>query len=97
MTYTLIARHEVKDFDTWKQFFDGSGEFVTSAGVIASSLHRDLDNPNMVTVQHQFADAGKAKAFMARLDSDEFRKGDPLTKMGVIMDTMVAMGMEDVE
>lgn len=97
MTYTLIARHEVKDFDIWKQLFDGSAEFVTMAGVIASSVHRDLDNPNVVTVQHQFEDAGKAKAFMARLDSDEFRKGDPVTKGGAIPETIVAMLMADVE
>ncbi len=97
MTYTLIGRHEVKDYDTWKQMFDGSAEFVKSAGVIASKVHRDLDNPNMVTVQHQFADAGKAEAFFARLNSDEFRKGPPVTKGGAILETMVAMVMLDVE
>lgn len=100
MTYTLIARHEVKDYDTWKQMFDGSGgsaDFKSMAGIIASSLYRDLDNPNVVTVRHQFADAGKARAFLARLDSDEFRNGDPVKKMGVIVETMVAMVMQDVE
>ncbi len=97
MTYTLIARHEVKDFDTWKQGFDARAEYLITAGVIASSVHRDLDDPNMVTVQHQFTDLGAAKAFMARFDSDEFRNSDVLKKAGVNLETMVAMGMEDVE
>ena len=97
MTYTLIARHEVKDFNTWKQSFDGGAEFVKSKGVIASRVQRDLDNPNMVTVQHQFADADTIKAFMALVNSDTFRKGEPVTKGGVILETMAVMATQDVE
>ncbi len=96
MTYTLIARHEVTDYDTWKQMFDGSGELHRMAGIIATRVHRDVDNPNMVTVQHQFPDAGTAKAFFSRLDSDEFRNNDGIKKAGVKLETMVGMMMEDV-
>lgn len=50
MTATSIARHEVKDFDAWMEMFKGGAEIKKGLGVIAESVHRDLDNPNMVTV-----------------------------------------------
>lgn len=96
MTASLIVRSEVKDFDTWKKTFDGGAEFVKGLGVIASSVHRDLGNPSIVTVHHQFVDAGKAKAFADVINSDVFRKGDPVNKGGVIPETVVVFVMEDV-
>lgn len=96
MTASLIVRSEVKEFDTWKKSFDGGAEFVKGLGVIASSVHRDLDNPNIVTVRHQFVDADKAKAFANVINSDVFRKGDPVKNGGVILDTMMVFVMQDV-
>ena len=79
MTATSIARHEVKDFDAWMEMFKGGAEIKKGLGVIAESVHRDLDNPNMVTVINQFADAATARAFVDALKSERFRKaGDYL-------------------
>lgn len=96
MTASLIVRSEVKDFDTWKKSFDGGAEFVKGLGVIASTVHRDLDNPSIVTVRHQFVDADKAKAFADVVNSDLFRKGDPVIKGGVLPDTVVVFVMHDI-
>ena len=95
MTASLIARHEVKDFDAWMEMFNNGAEIKKGLGVIAQSVHRDLDNPNMVTVYHQFADAATARAFAGAMNSDRFRK--PATESGnILLETLVVMVMADV-
>lgn len=95
-TASLIARHEVKDYDAWMQMFNGGTAIKKELGVIAESVHRDLDNPNMVTVIHQFADAATARAFADALKSDRFRK--QATESGnILLETHVVMVMADVE
>lgn len=96
MTVSMFTRSKVKDFGVWKEMFDGSGDFVKQHGVIASNVLRDLDDPNLVIVHQQFADAETAKAFEAMLHGDGFRKGDPVVKGGVILDTMEVWLGEDV-
>jgi len=96
MTVSMFARNKVKDFATRKALFDESAEFVKGKGVIASKVLQDLDDPNLVIVHHQFADARTAKAFMALVNSDLFRKGDPVKNGGVILETMEMWVGEDV-
>ena len=88
MTVSMFTRSKVKDFATWKESFDGGAEFVKQKGVIASKVLCDLDDPNLVIVHHEFADADTAKAFVALVNSDLFRKGDPVKKGGVILETL---------
>lgn len=94
-TASLIARHEVKDYDAWMQMFNGGAAIKKELGVIAESAYRDLDNPNMVTAYHQFADAATARAFADAMNSDRFRK--PAQASGILLETMVVMLMADVE
>jgi len=94
MTVSGIARHEVNDFDTWKKNYDGSAEYIKGLGVIADSVHRDLDNPNMVTVYHQFADVATAEAFTAALNSGDFKA--QAAQSGIQLETMVLYLMQDV-
>lgn len=93
MTVTLIGRHEVKDFDAWKKVYDSSTAIRDESGVMADSIHRDLDNPNLVTVYHQFADAAAASAYAARLDSDQFRA--MAEEVGIVLPVEVRL-MTDV-
>ena len=85
----------MKDFDAWMEEFKGADETKKALGVIAESVHRDLDNPNMVTVYHQFADAATARAFADRLNSDRFR-GPATESENILLETMVVMMMADV-
>jgi quinol monooxygenase YgiN len=94
MTVSGIARHEVNDFDTWKKSYDASAEYIKGMGVIADSVHRDLDDPNMVTVYHQFADVATAKAFTATLNSGDFKA--QAAQSGVQLETMTLYLMQDV-
>lgn len=97
MTVSLIARHEVKNFDAWKKVYDGNAEFIKGLGVIAESVHRDLDNPNMVTVYHQFADVATLEAFTSAMnpESDNFKA--VAEQGGILLETLVVMVMADVE
>ena len=95
MTVSMIDRHKVDDFATWKKGYDGTGQLRKNGGVIASSVHRALDDPNTVTVIHQFADESAARAFRARLDSDEFRAMAKET--GIKPETLEAWLLKDVE
>lgn len=98
MTVSLFVRSQVKDFSTWKASFDAGAEFVKEKGVIASKALRDLDDPNLVIVYHEFADTNTAKAFMSLVDSDLFREAPdgPVKKGGVILETMEMWIGEDV-
>ncbi len=96
MTVSMVARHKVNDFAQWKKAYDEVGTAIRQqGGVIADSVHRALDDPNMVYVYHQFEDASTAKAYEARLDGDEFRA---LAKeIGINLETLEVWLLEDVE
>lgn len=59
----LFAHHTVADFATWKQGYDAYAPEQKKAGVLRKSVYRSVENPNEVTVIHDFADVGQAKAF----------------------------------
>lgn len=94
MTASLLVRHEVNDFDTWKKEYDGGTEFTKGLGIIADSVHRDLDNPNMVTVYHQFADVATVKAFTVALNGDDFKA--MAERQGIQLERMEIFLMQDV-
>lgn len=96
MTISGFVRHKVKDFATWKNMYDESSAHVhKEAGVINDRVFRDLDDPNLVVVYHEFATKEQLKAFMARLASDEFRAG-PVEMGGVLMHTLEVWTGEEV-
>lgn len=88
MTISIFVRCQVKDFDTWKASFDSGAEFIKAQGVIASQVLRGLDNPNLVIVAHQFADATKSKSYLDLINSDLFREGPPVKEGGMILETL---------
>jgi quinol monooxygenase YgiN len=64
----LFAHHTVVDFDAWKKGYDAYAPEQKKAGVLRKSVYRSVDNPNEVTVIHDFEDIQKAKAFAASPD-----------------------------
>jgi hypothetical protein len=92
----MFTRSKVKDFGVWKELFDSSAEFVKEHGVIASNVLRDLDDPNLVIVHHQFAEASAARTFFGMVNSDQFREGPPVKEGGVILETLEVWLGEDV-
>jgi quinol monooxygenase YgiN len=59
----LIVRHSVKDYAAWRKVYDDFGTTRKEMGVTAAAVYRSVDDPNDVTVTHDFATAEAAKAF----------------------------------
>ena len=60
---TLFIRHTVANFATWKQVYDSVADFQKSGGVTAQAVYQAADNPNDVTITHDFASLEQAQAF----------------------------------
>ena len=65
---TLFVRHVVSNYDAWRKAYDSVGPMQKKAGVIAEAVYRGTDNPNDVTVTHEFASAEAAAAFAGSED-----------------------------
>ena len=53
----MYVKHEFADYAAWRKL-----------GVTAQAVYQSVDNPNDVTVTHDFKSAEKAKAFVASPD-----------------------------
>ena len=94
MTVSMFVRHEVKDYAAWKKEYDKAAQFIRDNGVIAERIHRDLENPNRLTIYHQFADERTAQAFKALMNSDLFKQD--AEKNGLNLETMEVWIGEDI-
>jgi len=61
----MFVRHEVTDYGAWRKAFDAFAPIQKRAGVTYTALYQSTDNPNDVTVIHEFRNLEKAKAFAA--------------------------------
>lgn len=71
---TLFERDTVSSFDTWRKAFEDFAPTLKAKGVVASAVYQSTDNPNDITVAHDFATLDEAKAF---LDSRELHAAGP--------------------
>ncbi|WP_028753212.1 antibiotic biosynthesis monooxygenase [Rhizobium leucaenae] len=62
---TLFVRHEVSDYATWRKVYDAFRPVQKANGVLAEAVYQATDNPNDVTVTHEFATIEAAQAFGA--------------------------------
>jgi hypothetical protein len=63
----LQIEHTVRDYEAWKQAFDGDPVGREQGGVRRYRVSRLVDDPNHVQVDLEFDDADAAEAFGARL------------------------------
>ena len=61
----MFVRHEVTDYAAWKKAFDTFAPVQKKGGVFYKAVYRSADDPNDVTVIHDFHSLEKAKAFAA--------------------------------
>ena len=59
----MFIRHEVNDYAAWRKAYNDFDATRRKMGVTAQAVYRSVDNPNDVTVTHDFRSAEKAKAF----------------------------------
>lgn len=76
---TLFVRHQVKDFTAWRQAYLDAAPLQKRAGVLAESVYQAEDDPNDVTVTHEFTSFAEAKALVG---SAELR--ETMDKAGVV-------------
>lgn len=60
---TLFVRHEVADYAKWRQVYDEFAPTQKSLGVQDQAVYRAIENPNDITVRHEFATLEAAQAF----------------------------------
>ena len=67
----MYVHHEVNDYPAWRKVYNDFEPTRRKLGVIAQAVYRSIDNPNDVTVTHDFGSAEKAKAFAASAELKE--------------------------
>ncbi len=72
---TLFERDTVDDYDTWAKAFRAFAPTLKAKGVVASAVYRSVDDPNDITVAHQFGSLAAAKAFLGSHELKEARPG----------------------
>ena len=65
---TMFIRHRVKDYPAWRRVYDGFAATQKALGVTADAVYQAADDPNDLTVTHDFATIEAAQAFVG---SDE--------------------------
>ena len=60
----VFVRHTVEDFARWRQAYDGMEALRQAGGVQAQGVFQALDDPNDVTIWHDFETRDKAEAFI---------------------------------
>lgn len=61
---TMFLRHKVADYKSWRSEYDKHGDFQKASGILAATVYRGEDDPNDVTVSHEFASTAEARAFI---------------------------------
>ncbi len=61
----LFVRHEVSDYGAWRKSYDAFGAAQKNMGVGFQAVYQSTDDPNDVTVVHDFRSLEKAQAFVA--------------------------------
>jgi hypothetical protein len=60
---TMFVRHSVSDYKTWRKAYDEFASVQKAKGVTAQAVYQAADNPNDITVTHEFATVEAAQAF----------------------------------
>ena len=63
----LQIEHPVRDFDSWKQAFDGDPVGREQGGVRRFRIFRPVDDSNYVVIELEFDGRAAAEAFLGRL------------------------------
>jgi hypothetical protein len=74
----MFVRHTVNDYNAWRKVYDAFADEQENAGVRSEAVYQSVDNPNDVTVLHDFVDIDAARAFV---DSAMLREA--MTSAGV--------------
>ncbi len=60
---TLFVRHHAADYATWRRTYDDFAPTRQKLGVLDAAVYQAADDPNEITVTHEFASVEAAQAF----------------------------------
>ncbi len=66
--FRMFARHPVADFGRWLDGYNTTTQLRDAGGVKAHAVYQAADDPNDVTVTHDFETAEAAQAFVDNPD-----------------------------
>jgi quinol monooxygenase YgiN len=69
---TMFVRHAVADYQIWRRVDDSLEATRKANGVTAQAVYQSADNPNEITVVHDFPTVAAARAFAG---SPELKEG----------------------
>jgi hypothetical protein len=61
----MHIRHEVADYSVWRKVYNAFAGMQRKLGVTRQAVYQSIENPNDVTVTHDFKTEEKAQAFMS--------------------------------
>ena len=76
---TMFVRHNVSDYATWRKAYDDFAPGQKAGGVTREAVYQSPDDPNDLTVLHEFATLQEAQAFV---DSKELHEA--MKRAGVV-------------
>ena len=68
---TMFIRHTISYYKAWRKVYDEVAPLQKAKGVTAEAVYQAADNPNDITVTHEFGSVEVAQAFAK---SDELKK-----------------------
>jgi quinol monooxygenase YgiN len=63
-----VITHAVENYETWKRAFDAHAGARRAAGITATHINRDAEDPNLLSVYLAGTDAAQLKAFLSSTD-----------------------------
>ena len=74
----LFVRHKVADFSKWKKAYDDFDKERRGMGVAGDAVYQSADDPNDVTIWHDFASLQSGRSFV-----ESARLREVMTSAGV--------------
>ena len=59
----MLVRHSVENYSTWRKAYNSFGAERKTMGVVGDDVYQALDDPNDVTVYHDFKTRQQAESF----------------------------------
>ena len=76
-----FIRHHVSDYAAWREVYDSFGDAQREHGVRAEAVYRGVDDPNDVTVTHDFDDACRSGQCQYETARDFYQDGIRLHRL----------------
>jgi quinol monooxygenase YgiN len=79
MAAIVLARLKVKDYDTWRQRFEGNAETRKAAGCLGTHIFYNAADQSDVTVNFQWEDEEGARKFLGGPEAEKLRAAGGVT------------------